>query len=335
MLMKNLVLFMLAILLVGGCDTKRESIGGDNEIVVITAPESKQMIGSVLRAIFTDTVFTPQPEPVYELKFANPEGFTKLQRQTNLVIGSIGDDLTNPGTKLVHQLLGEEKFTETLAGDQHIIFTRDQFAGNQLFMIISAASLIDFEKEITAKSKWIRKTFDEKYESRQKKYLFGSTRQKKIEKRFLSDYGWTINIPWGWVIIKEIPDSNFVWLGREMPYQWLSVQWEDGLTTHDSLTAAEKLWQYPESFYKSIRFNSYKYSMMETSFNHWSGWKAVGIWESIEDALGGPFVSYLFYDGITDRTYKINMIVHYPQKEKTVYLRQLELIAKSFRVIEQ
>lgn len=313
---------------------KRESIGGDNEIIVITAPESEKQIKSVLRQIFTDTVFTPQPEPVYEIKYAHPDGFPDLKNRTNLIIASIGDDLTNPGTKLVRNLLGEDGFQETIFSGKHIYFTQDQFARNQLFVMISANSLSDLEKEIGEKSDWIRQTFNEKYDSRQQQFLFGSTTRKKLEKQFMSDYQWSIKIPWGWELINDKPDSQFVWIGKEMPYQWLSVHWEDGITVENAEEAAEKLYTYPKMFYQTIQTDEYQFTLQEYSINHWNGWKATGIWESVEEAKGGPFISYVFYDGVTDRTYLIHMIVHYPQKEKSVFLHQLDLIAKSFNVAD-
>lgn len=332
--MKNVLILFAMIFFITGCDSKRESIGGDNEIIVITAPETEHLMKAALSRVFIDTVYAPQPEPVYTIKYAHPEGFSNLKRQTNLVIGSIGNDLTNPGTKLVKDLLGMDKFSETLSGDQHVFFTRDQFARNQLFVLLSAASVEDLHQELAGKADWIRGTFDQKYDQRQEIFLFGSTTRKKIEKRFMSDYQWSVKIPWGWEIIKEKPDSQFVWIGKEMPYQWLSVHWEDGMTVQNDADAVETLKNYPKLYYGTIQTHNYQFKVEPCEINHWTGWKSTGIWESIEEPKGGPYISYVFYDGVTDRTYLIHMIVHYPQKEKTVFLHQLDLMAKSFMVTD-
>ena len=42
------------------------------------------------------------------------------------------------------------------------------------------------------------------------------------------NYDFELQIPWGWEVIKELPDSNFIWLGRELPYQWFSIHWQEG-----------------------------------------------------------------------------------------------------------
>ena len=60
------------------------------------------------------TPFNPSPELFYNIKFAEPESFSALKTQTNLVIASIGDYELNPATKLTKDLLGESAFKKTL-----------------------------------------------------------------------------------------------------------------------------------------------------------------------------------------------------------------------------
>ena len=46
-----------------GCEMKREALGADNEIRVICSDVDKESIRTYLSTIFTDTLFTPEPEP--------------------------------------------------------------------------------------------------------------------------------------------------------------------------------------------------------------------------------------------------------------------------------
>lgn len=330
--MKYHIYFIMAAFLLVGCSTKRESIGAADEIVVIASSEDRGSINNVLSQIFTDTLFTPRPEPVYKLKYADPNGFNKLKRQSNLIVSSIGTNELNPGTKLVKSLLGDELFESTINGNEQVIFSEDQFGRNQLFMIISGKTIDDIDEALIDKSEWIKSYFDSIFVEKQKKYLFGNDRLKKVSKEFKQKYGWEIQIPWGWEVLKELPDSNFVWLGREMPYQWFSIQWESGLIVNDSITAAKYSTRVPQDYYKSIKYNDYKYVMEQVIFNNWTAWKSYGIWESIEEAQGGPFLNYTWYDGVTDRTYNLNMLVYVPSKDKATFMRQLDIIAHSFNV---
>ena len=331
--MKHYIYFIVTALLIISCGTKQEAIGAADEIIVIVSKEDKSNITDVLEQIFSDTLFTPQPEPIYKLNYADPIGFNKLKRQTNLIIGSIGTNKLNSGTKLVKSLLGEELFDETINGNKQIIFSEDQFGRSQLFMIISGKSISDINNTLFEKSEWIKSYFDQKFIEKQKKYLFGNDRLKKLSKEFKQKYGWEIQIPWGWEVIKELPDSNFIWLGREMPYQWFSIHWEDGLIVEDSTMAFEYSNRFPQEYYKTIRYNDYKYQMEQVTLSNWTAWKSFGIWESIDEARGGPFINYTWYDGVTDRTYNLNMLVFIPSKNKASFMRQLDIMAHTFTVI--
>ena len=330
--MKHYIYFIVIALLIVSCSTKREAVGAADEIVVVVSKEDRGSINSAISQIFSDTLFTPRPEPIYKLKYADPIGFNELKRQSNLIIGSIGTSELNPGTKLVKSLLGDELFSVTIDGSEQIIFSEDQFGRDQLFMIISGKTIGEINDALLEKSEWIKSYFDKTFIEKQKKYLFGNDRLKKISKEFKQKYGWEIQIPWGWEVLKELPDSNFVWLGRELPYQWFSIHWEDGLIIEDSTMAVEYSYRFPQEYYKNIRYNDYKYQMEQVTFNNWDAWKSIGIWESIEEARGGPFINYTWYDGVTDRTYNLNMSVFIPSKNKATFMRQLDIIAHSFNV---
>ena len=67
-------------------------------------------------------------------------------------------------------------------------------------------------------------------------------------------------------------------------------------------------------------------------FNSESSYEVSGLWESIDDAKGGPFKGYVFYDYKNDRTFYISYLVFNPGGKKAFYMRQLEMIAKTITV---
>lgn len=316
------------------CETKRESLGAENEIVVISSETDKDVITGFLRSIFHDTIYTPQPEPYYQIRHVSPDGFTDIKRQTLLVIGSIGDDLINPGTRLVRDLLGVKQFRQTLDGDHQIIFTRDQFAQHQLFMILSARTEDELADALEGKEDGIKSSFDNLFRERQSRFLFERSRRTKLEERFLNEYNWSLKIPWGWELIRDSTNANFVWLGREMPYQWIGIHWDNGLTVENRKEAETKSRKFAASLYQSIRFTDYNLKVEQVDFQHWTAWKIAGLWEHIEEAQGGPFLHYIFYDGVSDRTYQINGLIFYPGSSKGMMLRQIDLIAHNFSIPE-
>jgi len=79
-------------------------------------------------------------------------------------------------------------------------------------------------------------------------------------------FGWKMKIPWGWININKNIDSNFVWLGKEMPFQWIGVSWSEGnlISQMNTLEVGEYLWSWPKIFYKNIQFNEHKFKLNET-----------------------------------------------------------------------
>ena len=67
-------------------------------------------------------------------------------------------------------------------------------------------------------------------------------------------------------------------------------------------------------------------------FKSESSYEVSGLWESIDDAKGGPFRGYLFYDYENDRTFYISYLVFNPGGKKAFYMRQLEMIAKTIDI---
>ncbi|MFQ6674481.1 MAG: DUF4837 family protein, partial [Fidelibacterota bacterium] len=169
---------------------------------------------------------------------------------------------------------------------------------------------------------------------RQKKHIFKNMEQKKLSERLLEDYGWTMRIQHDWVMIREQPDKNTVWLGRSFPYRWISVYWVDHppVKRLDSQVVIQAVRDYPHAVYDNINFTPYYERVEKTVLGKWDAWRVEGMWEHSKEPKGGPFVSFLFYDDRTDRLYHINLLIHYPGGNKMLLLRQMEVMARTFTV---
>ena len=330
---KTITFFFISIIFFSiNCDTKREALGADNEIRVICSNIDEKIIKSYLSQIFSDTLFSPEPEPYYQLKFSTPETYNQLKKQSKVIVAAVNRDRGNPGLKLVERILPNENLKKTLTEDP-VILMRNVYAKNQLFMVINAISETILNGTIQSKKNAFRKEYNDQFISRQNNYLGERDRNISLEDSIFNDHGWEMNIPWGWISIKNIKDSNFVWLGKEMPFQWIGVNWINGdyVSTMDKLEVGRYIWDWPKKFYGNIQFNDYKFNLDETSFNGSTAWRSKGVWETIDklDPKGGPFCSYLFYDNITDRTFYINYLIHHPGNDKSIYMRKLDQVVRS------
>ena len=214
-----------------------------------------------------------------------------------------------------------------------IILAKDVHAYNQLFMVINAASLEDLMKFVDEKRNYIRKNFNNQFIERQSRYLFNKNNFNNLEDSLKNEFGWSLDLPWGWSLIKKNTDSNFVWLGKEMPYQWIGIGWEQGNIVDNELSFGNFLWEWPIKNYKTVQFNDYKLKYTKADYNHTTAWRATGIWETIDlkESKGGPFRSYVFYDNKKDLTYHINYLIFYPGNSKSIFFRQGDMILKTFK----
>ena len=327
----NKIISILLFIIIFSCENKREALGADNEIRVICSRLDREIITAYLSSIFIDTLYTPEPEPYYNLKFSEPETFSQLKSQSQVIVGALKRD-NNSGHQLVKKLLPENQFESTLNGDP-IILGEDVYAKKQLFMIINANSKEHLMDHVEEKRKQFRKIFNDQFIDRQNRFLFGDDRNMKLEDSLKSEYGWTIKIPWGWDRIKNRPDSNFVWLGREMPFQWIGIGWVKGNVLSNELLVGDYVWKWPKDNYKSIQINTHKFELDKISHGDTFAWRAQGVWEtiSLKESKGGPFRSYLFYDSLNDLTYHLNFLIHHPGDDKTIFMRQMDMIIKTFK----
>lgn len=328
----SLFLFLLC-LLIFGCAGKKDSLGTDDEIRVICSKIDEPVIKDYLASVFDDTIYTPAPEPLFKLIFSRPEHYEDLKEYAQVIIAAVNRNSTNPGYRLLKKLLPEGQLNNS-EDDNPVLLTRDLHAKDQVYAVINASNKEHLFNYLDKNKCLLRKHYDEQFKLRGSRFLFNDN-QTQIEEKINEDYGWFLKIPWGWEVLRNDDKMNFFWMGSEYPYRWMSIKWDNGNNINDGLSLGKQIWNFPINHYKSIRFNENRFKLDRIYFNDYKGWQCSGIWESMDslDAKGGPFYSYIFYDHHSDRTFHINTLVHNPGKSKAVYIRQMELIAKSFRSI--
>jgi len=328
----SLFLFLLC-LLIFGCAGKKDSLGTDDEIRVICSKIDEPVIKDYLASVFDDTIYTPAPEPLFKLIFSRPEHYEDLKEYAQVIIAAVNRNSTNPGYRLLKKLLPEGQLNNS-EEDNPVLLTRDLHAKDQVYVVINASNKEHLFNYLDKNKCLLRKHYDEQFKLRGSRFLFNDN-QTQIEEKINEDYGWFLKIPWGWEVLRNDDKMNFFWMGSEYPYRWMSIKWDNGNNINDGLSLGKQIWNFPINHYKSIRFNENRFKLDRIYFNDYKGWQCSGIWESMDslDAKGGPFYSYIFYDHHSNRTFHINTLVHNPGKSKAVYIRQMELIAKSFRSI--
>ena len=279
-------------------------------------------------------MYTPEPEPYFELEYKDPSSFNDLKNSHNIVIASLFTPPDSTGDPLVRLFLPSDQLEMAIRGENQIFATNDYFARGQVIGILAGNTEEDLSRSVRERGRWLYDRFDSAFIQRQRKYVFRELEQKKLSRRFEKEYGWSMRIQHDYVIIREKPEKNFVWLGRSFPYRWLTVNWIENpaAKTLDAQTVSELVRSYPDLFFEDIAFSDEYGNVEKTMLKEWTAWRVEGLWEHKKEVIGGPFVAYLFYDGATDRLFHVNFIVHYPGRKKIVLLRQMETMVHTFSV---
>ncbi|MEE8335025.1 MAG: DUF4837 family protein [Candidatus Neomarinimicrobiota bacterium] len=318
---------------IAGCESwKPRAVGGDDDLMVVASLENRENLQIIISAIFNDTLFTPEAEPAYKIKFIDPQDFADIKNHANVIIGAIGMQESNRGVKLMKKILSRQQYESAVKGNNHLIFARNVFSIEQNYLIINGPNLEQIMNSVVEQGPWLRKQFDNLLIKRQSKYLFKTARNKDLEKLIMSRYGWQVDIPWGYEVIRDSSEIGLFWIGKELPYRWLVIHWEEGLVFSDSLSVREYAFEFPHKYLEGIQYTNYKFQINPEEFEHWAAWKVRGLWEHKQEAQGGPFISYLFYDEKTDRSYFIHCMIFYPNKDKYLLLRQVDMVAHTFRI---
>jgi len=141
------------------------------------------------------------------------------------------------------------------------------------------------------------------------------------------------------VISSETWRSLFVWYTDELSPADLTPEWV--IATRDALTRAYVTGNLGDY----VRVDQRRPLESENiNFLDRFGYEVRGLWHMVGDGpdgrileagMGGPFLTYAFYDQPTGRTYLIDGMVFAPGFEKRDFLRQLEVIAHTFRTAEE
>ena len=157
--MQKIILIFILIIL-GSCTLSKESMGRLNEINVIISPEDKNLITPIIDNLFSQTIYTPQSENIFVVKYRNPWEINNYEGYGNLILASIDFPEDSTGDILMQRFLARYGY------DKKLLTLGDLYAKNQIFCVMHALDSIEFENLVNTNRKWILQEFNELFEQR-------------------------------------------------------------------------------------------------------------------------------------------------------------------------
>ena len=358
-----LLLITFVLLLFGsllGCESLENTptaIGREGEItVVIDSAQWRGVVGEAIREELGMWIGTlPAPERMFDLaqiSLTSPSVLDLVRKQKNVVFVAPLSDTTNEA-KFIESRLDEGAKAAILEGQSAVIPRRDLWRRYQQVVYITANTPEAVAEAIHERGEDLRYLFNKITRERMTLEMFEKGRQKDLEELIMTEHGFAVNVQHDYFI--AIDTTNFIWLRRVIsPDSWRSlfVYYEENgdpseltpewvYATRDSLTR-----KYVRGTLDGFVAIDYRRPLETENINFLDrfAYETRGLWhmlgidengEEYEYGMGGPFLTYAFYDQNTGRTYLIDGMVFAPGFNKREFLRQLEVIAYTFRTREE
>jgi len=328
-------------------EAPKNAFGSSNQLAIIADQELWDgNIGDTIRYYFAAAYpILPQPEPFFDLKHFTPAeleaGSSRKELRSYLLIGDLNDADSGVGN-MIRNDIGQEKVRRAQEQkDYNIIIGKDKWAQGQLLIYLFAQNKEELIKVIQrtypAVSKRVEKTNEGQFEST---LYFGGENidlKSKLKEQFNVD----LRIPSDYFL--AIQDESTMWMRKEMDHVSSNIIVQKVTYSKQSQLTKEGLKDIRDAIGKKyisteiedtyMRTNDVDLPMLTQYINldgHYT-LEARGIWDIVNDFMGGPFVSYLIHNAKTNELLFIDCFVHAPGKKKRDHIQHLEYVIESIK----
>ena len=159
--MKILRVFFVVstVIIMGSCSLKPRSWWTEGEIGVIADQEDWEVLRSPLERVYERVVRTPQIERMFTIRYV-PE--SDIERYTNYRYLILAATLESQGRvgQIVERVVSDPEIRQGVEEGEYYVFTqRDQWAQNQLMIILVAKDLMALREKIETNEEFLYAIF--------------------------------------------------------------------------------------------------------------------------------------------------------------------------------
>ena len=319
---KSIILF--SCFFVVSCSCLSEPAGKESEIIVIVSPEDQPHVERILGNLFSNTLYTPQPEKEFSIIYADPWELEKVNKYGNIIIASLDFPKDSTGDYLM------ERITKNHKNNSSLFILENIYAKNQTLCCINSVDAIAMEEDVEKNGTWILNEFRNMVELRIKDKIFEHGINESLSNIVLDYFGYSLDLQPDYKIIKADSVKPFIWIGRGYPYRWISIH----KSSKENYLRKELAWTFLANEFAelmpSIKISELYKNTENVTHENIRLPVMRGIYEHDESESGGPFFVYIFETETHNEVILVSGFVNYPGHEKNLLLKQLEIIAKTF-----
>lgn len=319
-----------------GCDVKGDAVGSYRKLPVLIDDEEAPELLPLLSEAVEREIITPRHEKFFELHLVDSTRYAWLKNaRTSIIIGSL--ESPGPAGNLIRRSLTPDAVKAIQSNMRWIIVKEDLWAGDQMVVFLTAPTEEALSVQLDLFGDDVFNLINNSVNERVSEWLysraFGESERYELEDSIARNYGFAIRVPKFWEWEKGSGEEDFLWLRTTEPERWVFV-WHCDMDTSMNYDIA--WWRHIRDSLCAIYYegDSVAEHYMNLEGAKIGGRPAVEIrslWENTRKHHGGPIVSYVLSDHITQRVFIIDGAVFAPVIEKEPYLRHVEIVCKSFR----
>ncbi len=323
------------------------ALGKINEIVVICDKDMWEgPVGDTLYYYFSAAYpILPQPEPLFNLRHYTPEQLVadplRKELRTYLFAGNLKDGNSSTAN-MIKKDIGGEKVQKALNDrSYHTTIGKDKWADGQLLFYLFGYSEDELVEGIQTHFQAIRTRINKADEEKIEANIYMDGENRKLNEEVMETFGVEMRVPYDYVL--ALNEGGVVWMRKEtqelssnifvrkLKYSDKSQFSKEYIkAVRDSLGRKHVSSEVPNTY---MRINDVDLPMLTetTQINGNYALEARGIWEIVNDFMGGAFLSYLILNEESGELVFVDGFVYAPGKRKRDYLQQLEYVFSSVK----
>ncbi|MFC1725356.1 DUF4837 family protein [candidate division KSB1 bacterium] len=334
---KNLLFLILIMGLVLECGQfKRRARGDFNALSVICSLEDWVEIKDLIGETFEKEVSVPQTEKTMLVYHTEPEQWALRKKERNIVFIST---LNSSGTMrtFIEGMLSAESRKGVEEGEYFYFLKEDVWANGQSVLFLVAKDMETLKSKIIENKYLLYSLVESKVREWVSYSIYHLGYNEEENAYLLENNNFTFNVPYDYHKFMN-EEENFFLFRKWEPDRMIFFYFQDAGTD----SKVDSLWVLnTRDDLCSKYFDEAVVDRVNIGINSevvgFLGRKAIrtsGLWKNDKKIIGGPFINYSFFDEEESKIVMIDLAVFNPNiqsSSKAPYLRQLEVIARTFK----
>lgn len=360
------VTWILILLALAGCDPRMPNAVGDrNRIVVFADAGEWEEWGPELARIFVREVNTPRRELVFNIQQVAHTSWDFFQRYRNIVLCAPldGEGSTSVRIRGLMSPRAQQQVREREEG-VHITL-RDPYARGQILVVVTADTGERLREYLERSRETLYAIMEEELNARIRDGMYEFEERYALEDSLLQRFGFVVRVPFDFRLNDDHAQERFVRMIRYGPERWFFAYWippdafeEDGAAWVEGITPMGMRMEMGtdpsteemdllarramdlrdgicDRYYDGDRIN--RQETTATLVRMGTRWavRLTGLWGNRARVIGGPLVSYFFWDPVSEMAWWVDGAVYAPNAEKETWLRQMDVMLNTFRTGEE